>query len=90
MFGIELQDGWTIYIWLLAGAGILIGVAIGLRWASQNEQFDEDIKYLVFDENDRDKMDPEEFQRAMEVKKEQMERREEILAAKRAARLGEQ
>ncbi len=90
MFGIELQDGWTIYIWLLAGAGILIAVAIGLRWASQNEQFDEDIKYLVFDENDRDKMDPEEFRHAMEVKKEQMERREEMLAAKRAARLGEQ
>ncbi len=90
MFGIELQDGWTIYIWLLAGAGILIAVAIGLRWASQNEQFDEDIKYLVFDENDRDKMDPEEFQRAMEVREEQMRRREEVLAAKRAARLGEQ
>jgi len=90
MFGIELQDGWTIYIWLIAGVFILIGVVFGLRWAARNEQFDEDIKYLVFDENDRDKMSPEEFAKAMEVKQRQMQRREEILEARRRERLGEE
>jgi len=53
MFGIELQDGWTIYIWLISGAAILVGVVFGIRWAANNEQFDEDIKYLVFDEGTR-------------------------------------
>lgn len=80
MFGFELQDGWTIYIWLLSGAAILVGVVFGIRWASRNEQFDEDIKYLVFDENDEDKMTPEEFAKAKEVREKQIKRREELLA----------
>ncbi|HXH71372.1 MAG TPA: hypothetical protein VNI58_00965 [Mariprofundaceae bacterium] len=80
MFGVQLQDGWTIYIWLLSGAAILVGVVFGIRWAARNEQFDEDIKYLVFDENDQDKMTPEEFAKAQEVKKKQMERRDQVLA----------
>ena len=84
MFGIELQDGWTIYIWLISGAAILVGVVFGIRWASQNEQFDEDIKYLVFDENDKDKMKPEEFAKSQEVNKQQETRRTEVLAEKEA------
>jgi len=84
MFGIELQDGWTIYIWLISGAAILVGVVFGIRWASQNEQFDEDIKYLVFDENDKDKMKPEEFARSQEVNAQQETRRTEVLAEKEA------
>ncbi|RME80324.1 MAG: hypothetical protein D6771_09605 [Zetaproteobacteria bacterium] len=88
IFGIELQDGWTIYIWLIVGALILVGVVFGLRWAAANEQFDEDIKYLVFDEDDKDKMDPEEYKKFLEVRERQMKRREEILAAREAARLG--
>jgi len=84
MFGIELQDGWTIYIWLISGAAILVGVVFGIRWASQNEQFDEDIKYLVFDENDKDKMKPEEFAKSQEVNEQQETRRTEVLAEKEA------
>jgi len=84
MFGIELQDGWTIYIWLISGAAILVGVVFGIRWASQNEQFDEDIKYLVFDENDKDKMKPEEFAKYQEVNEQQEQRRTEVLAEKEA------
>jgi len=84
MFGIELQDGWTIYIWLISGAAILVGVVFGIRWASQNEQFDEDIKYLVFDENDKDKMKPEEFAKSQEVNAQQETRRTEVLAEKEA------
>ncbi len=86
MFGIELQDGWTIYIWLISGACILIGVVFGIRWAARNEQFDEDIKYLVFDDNDRDKMDPAEFAKYQEVVKKQEARRKEVLAQKEAER----
>jgi len=79
---IQLSDGWTIYIWLITGGLILIAVVIGLRWAAKNDQFDEDIKYLVFDENDKDKMDPEEFAKYQEVIKEQEKKRKEFLARK--------
>jgi len=84
MFGIELQDGWTIYIWLISGAAILIAVVFGIRWASQNEQFDEDIKYLVFDEHDKDKMDPEEFNKSQAVNVKQEARRKELLEQREA------
>lgn len=76
----NLPDGWTIYIWLVTGVLIIIAVIIAIRWAAKNEQFDEDIKYLVFDENDRDKMSPEEFKKSQDVLKAQMKRREEKLA----------
>ena len=84
MFNFEFSDGWTIYIWLITGGLILIAVVIGLRWAAKNEQFDEDIKYLVFDDNDKDKMSDEEFARYQEVTKKQEKRRKEILAEKAA------
>lgn len=75
----NLEDGWTIYLWLIAGAMIVIAAIVAVRWAAKNEQFDEDIKYVVFDENDRDKMSPEEFKKAMEVNKYQEELRKEFL-----------
>ena len=43
----SLPDGWTIYLWMVAAAGILIGAAFLLRWGFKNNQFDEDIKYVV-------------------------------------------
>jgi hypothetical protein len=78
----SLPDGWTIYVWMVAGGLIIIAAIFGIRWAHQNEQFDEDIKYLVFDENDKDKMSPEEFAKSQEVLKHQVERRTEILKEK--------
>jgi len=78
----NLQDGWTIYIWLIAGVLIILAALYALRWAKKNEQFDEDIKYLVFDEKDKDKMSPEEFKKSQEVLKAQMQRREELLKEK--------
>jgi len=75
----EWGDGWTIYIWLVSGVSILIAVVFGLRWAAKNEQFDEDIKYLVFDDNDKDKMDPEEFKNYQAATKRQEARRIEAL-----------
>lgn len=63
----SLGDGWTIYLWLIIGVMIIIACAYWIRWAAQNEQFDEDIKYLVFDEQDKEKMSPEEFKKSREV-----------------------
>ncbi len=79
----KLPDGWTIYVWLIAGAMIIIAAIVAMRWAKNNDQFDEDIKYLVFDENDKDKMTPEDFKKSQEVLKTQMKSREEHLEAKR-------
>ncbi len=78
----SLPDGWTIYVWMVAAAGILIGVIIGLRWASKNYQFDEDIKYVVFDKDDEEKMDPREYAKSREVIEHQTELREEFLKEK--------
>jgi hypothetical protein len=78
----SLPDGWTIYVGMLAGGLIIIAAIFGIRWAHQNEQFDEDIKYLVFDEGDKDKMSPEEFAKSQEVMKRQVERRTELLEEK--------
>lgn len=75
----NLEDGWTIYLWLVAGVAIIVAALIALRWAAKNEQFDEDIKYVVFDEGDKDKMDPAEFKKAMEVNKAQEESRKVFL-----------
>lgn len=78
----SLPDGWTIYIWLIAGAMIVVAVIFAIRWALHNDQFDEDIKYLVFDEEDKDKMSAAEFAKSREVLKEQMKKREHFLAMK--------
>lgn len=78
----SLPDGWTIYVWMVAGGLIIVAAIIGIRWAHRNEQFDEDIKYLVFDEEDKEKMTPEEFAKAQEVNKKQVKRREEVLKQK--------
>ena len=82
----SLPDGWTIYVWMVVGAGILIAVVIGLRWAARNAQFDEDIKYLVFDENDKDRMEPEEYAKHEEVLAHQKELRDEYLKKKAGER----
>ena len=83
----QLEDGWTIYLWLVAGAAIIIASIIAIRWAAKNEQFDEDIKYVVFDESDKDKMSKEEFDKAMQVNKDQEELRKEFLEKERAKKV---
>lgn len=79
----QWADGWTIYVWLIAGALIILAAMYWIRWAAKNDQFDEDIKYVVFDKDDQDKMDPEEFKKAMEVNKAQEALREQYLAKER-------
>lgn len=85
----SLPDGWTIYLWMVAGGLIIIAAIFGIRWAHHNEQFDEDIKYLVFDDDDKDKMSKEEFEKMQEVNKRQMERRQEVLKEQAEARAAE-
>ncbi len=75
----SLGDGWTIYLWLVAGAVIIAACIYWIRWAAKNEQFDEDIKYLVFTESDKDKMSPEEFAKSREVLAAQEQARERKL-----------
>ncbi|MHB8353484.1 MAG: hypothetical protein ACYDCF_03480 [Burkholderiales bacterium] len=75
----SLGDGWTIYLWLVVGALIIAASIYGIRWASRNEQFDEDIKYLVFTESDKDKMTPEEFAKSRQVLTTQEASRERML-----------
>lgn len=75
----SLDDGWSIYLWLVVGGLIIIAVVYWIRWGMKNEQFDEDIKYLVFDEGDREKMTPQEFTKSCEVKAAQMQSRERVL-----------
>ena len=75
----SLGDGWSIYLWLIVGAGIIFASIYGIRWASKNEQFDEDIKYLVFTDADKDKMTPEEFAHSRQVLDAQMKSRERHL-----------
>ncbi|HHM05411.1 MAG TPA: hypothetical protein ENJ19_06675 [Gammaproteobacteria bacterium] len=79
----NLPDGWTIYLWMVVAAFILIAAAFMLRWAIKNEQFDEDIKYTVFSKDDEDKMEPEEFEKYKKVVAEQEKLREEHLERKR-------
>lgn len=76
----SLPDGWTIYLWLVIGAIILIAVLYWIMWGVKNEQFDEDIKYVMFDEGDREKMSPEEYEKSRSVIKAQYESRERFLA----------
>jgi nitrogen fixation-related uncharacterized protein len=75
-----LPDGWTIYVWLIAGAAIIVAAIAWMRWGFKNEQFDEDIKYVVFNDADEDKMTPEDFAKSKAVMKSQMESRERHLA----------
>jgi hypothetical protein len=82
----QLGDGWTIYLWLIIGAMIIVACAYWIRWASQNEQFDEDIKYLVFTEADQDKMSPEDYAKSRDVLAKQEESRVRILQQQEAAR----
>ncbi len=81
-----LLDGWTIYLWLVVAALILIAAAFWIRWAMRNEQFDEDIKYVMFTEDDKDRMDPAEYAKSREVIAQQIKRRDEIMSARGRAR----
>ncbi len=82
----SLGDGWSIYLWLLAGGLIILACIYWIIWAKKNDQFDEDIKYVIFQETDEDKMSKEDYQKSRDVIKEQVARRDEVLAQERLAK----
>ncbi len=82
----SLGDGWSIYLWLVAGGLIILACIYWIIWAKKNDQFDEDIKYVIFQETDEDKMSKEDYQKSRDVIKEQVARREEVLAQERLAK----
>ena len=84
----SLPDGWTIYVWLFAGAAIIIAAIAWMRWGFKNEQFDEDIKYVVFNDEDKDKMTPEEFAKYRAVMQAQMASRKRHLEMQAAHKRG--
>ncbi len=75
----QLGEGWTIYIWIISGVAIVIAAIVGVIWASKNRQFDEDIKYLVFNKDDQERMEPGEYKKSREVLDKQMKMRDEML-----------
>jgi len=80
----SLPDGWTIYLWLVFAGGLLVLSIIFMRWGAKNMQFDEDIKYVIFNDDDKDNMQPEEFNKMQAVKAEQYALREKFLKEKAA------
>jgi nitrogen fixation-related uncharacterized protein len=82
----NLPDGWTIYVWMIVAAAILVAAVYALRWAAKNSQFDEDIKYLVFSKEDEDKMEPEEYAKSRAVLDKQEKLRDEYLDQNAKAR----
>ena len=65
---------------LLILLAILAILVFAFKHCFKQGMLDEDTKYVVFDEKDKDKMDPKEFKKAMKVNKEQEKLREEYLA----------
>lgn len=84
----SLPDGWTIYLWLVFAGGLLLLSIIFMRWGAKNMQFDEDIKYVIFNDDDKANMAPEEYAKMQAVKEEQYALREKFLKEK-AARMAE-
>ena len=82
----SLGDGWSIYLWLVAGGLIILACIYWIIWAKKNEQFDEYIKYVIFQETDEDKMSKEDYQKSRDVIKEQVARRDEVLAEEKLAK----
>lgn len=82
----SLGDGWSIYLWLIAGGLIILACIYWIIWAKKHEQFDEDIKYVIFQEDDQEKMSKEDWEKSRQVIKEQVARREEMLAQEKLAK----
>ena len=56
---------------------------IAMRWTYKNHQCDEEIKYVMFDESDKERMDPKEYEKSRKVIAEQIKLREEVLEKQR-------
>ncbi|MBI5136315.1 MAG: cbb3-type cytochrome oxidase assembly protein CcoS [Nitrospirae bacterium] len=66
----ELPTLWVPYVWVISAVLLLIGVVIAVIWGFRKGQFDEKIKYQMFEELDDDMyLDEGEQDLAMRQKK---------------------
>lgn len=66
----ELPSLWVPYVWVISAVILLIGVVIAVTWGFRTGQFDEKIKYQMFEELDDDMyLDEREQELAMRQKK---------------------
>lgn len=64
----KLPEGIVAYLWTATGLVSLIIIVIGIYWAYKNGQFDENIKYIVFQEEDDERRHQIEEMKAQELK----------------------
>jgi nitrogen fixation-related uncharacterized protein len=64
----KLPEGIVAYLWTATGLVSLIAIVIGIYWAYKNGQFDENIKYIVFMEDDDERKDKIEQMKAEELR----------------------
>ncbi len=57
-------------------------IALAVWYFSKTGVISEDTKYLIFNKEDEDKMDPEEFKKAMAANKKHEEMRKEVMSRK--------
>ncbi len=50
----ELPTLWVPYVWVISAIILLLGVVIAISWGFRHDQFNEDIKYQMFDNLDDD------------------------------------
>jgi hypothetical protein len=50
----ELPTLWVPYVWVISAVILLIGVVVAVSWGFRAGQFDEKIKYQMFEDLDDD------------------------------------
>lgn len=82
----ELPTLWVPYVWVISAVILLVGVVVAVMWGFRHGQFDEKIKYQMFDELDDDMyLDEGEQELAMRQKRIAREGRLRQEAAEEAA-----
>ena len=54
----KLPEGIVAYLWTATGLVSLVIIVFGIYWAYKNGQFDENIKYIIFNDEDGDSQKP--------------------------------
>ncbi len=54
----KLPEGIVAYLWTATGLVSLVIIIFGIYWAYKNGQFDENIKYIIFNDEDGDTQKP--------------------------------
>ena len=66
----DMPTLWVPYVWVISAVILLLGVVVAVTWGFRHGQFDESIKYQMFDELDDDMyLDEREQELAMRQKR---------------------